>query len=98
MKKPSVPPTSGGIKWSFFLRRPFILLKNIFLNKIMNMGHIKEPPGIDFVVDPTPLTIEERKKISEVIAYYKATGKKMALPKPFTKARVALAKGKKAMV
>lgn len=45
------------------------------------MGYIKEPLGIDFVVDPTPLTTEDRKKISEIIAYYKATGKKM----PFTK-------------
>lgn len=40
------------------------------------MGHIKEPLGIDFVVDSTPLTNEERKRISEVIAYYKATEKK----------------------
>ena len=46
------------------------------------MGYIKEPPGIDFVVDPRPLTTEERKKISETIAYYKATGRKMKLPKP----------------
>ena len=46
------------------------------------MGHIKEPVGIDFTVDPTPLTAEDRKKISEVIAYYKATGQKMPLTKP----------------
>jgi hypothetical protein len=45
------------------------------------MGYIKEPIGIDFVVDPTPLTTEDRKKISEIIAYYKATGRK----KPLTK-------------
>jgi hypothetical protein len=43
------------------------------------MGYIKEPAGIDFVVDPTPLTAADRKKISEIIAYYKATGKKMPL-------------------
>lgn len=46
------------------------------------MGYIKEPAGIDFVVDPTPLTTEERKKISKIIAYYKATGRKMPLQKP----------------
>ncbi len=40
------------------------------------MGHIKEPEGVDFIVDPTPLTNEDRKRISEIIAYYKATGKK----------------------
>ena len=40
------------------------------------MGHIKEPAGIDFVVDPTPLSKEEKKRISDVIAYYKATGRK----------------------
>lgn len=51
------------------------------------MGYIKEPAGIDFVVDPTPLTPEERKKISEIIAYYKATGRKMPLPKSATQNR-----------
>ena len=45
------------------------------------MGHIKEPDGIDFVVDPTPLTTTDRKMISEIIAYYKATGRKMSLKK-----------------
>ena len=40
------------------------------------MGHIKEPKGIDFVVDPIPLTAEDKKRISEIIAYYKATGRK----------------------
>lgn len=43
------------------------------------MGHIKEPAGIDFIVDPTPLTAEDRKQISEIIAYYKATGRKKSL-------------------
>jgi hypothetical protein len=41
------------------------------------MGYIKEPLGVDFVVDPKPLTKEERKRISDIIAYYKATGRKM---------------------
>jgi hypothetical protein len=45
------------------------------------MGHIKEPAGIDFVVDPTPLTLVDRKKISEIIAFYKQTGRKMPLQK-----------------
>lgn len=45
------------------------------------MGHIKEPAGIDFVVDPTPLSTADRKMISEIIAYYKATGRKMSLRK-----------------
>ena len=51
------------------------------------MGYIKEPRGIDFVVDPTPLTTEDRKKISEIIAYYKATGRKVPLQKSTKKAR-----------
>lgn len=42
------------------------------------MGHIKEPKGVDFVVDPTPLTAGDRKKISEAIAHYKATGRKLS--------------------
>lgn len=40
------------------------------------MGYIKEPYGIDFTVDAKPLTDTDRKMISEVIAYYKATGRK----------------------
>lgn len=45
------------------------------------MGHIKEPKGIDFVVDPTPLTDLDKKKISEIIAYYKTTGRKKTFHK-----------------
>ena len=52
------------------------------------MGYIKEPLGIDFAVDPTPLTVEERKKIRDIIAYYKSTGRKMQLPKFATGPRV----------
>jgi hypothetical protein len=52
------------------------------------MGYIKEPAGVDFVVDPTPLTTEDRKKISEIIAYYKATGRKMPLTKSASQSHV----------
>lgn len=51
------------------------------------MGHIKEPVGVDFIVDPTPLTAEDRKQISEIIAYYKATGRKAPLTKSSTRKR-----------
>lgn len=61
------------------------------------MGYIKEPAGIDFVVDPTPLTAADRKKISEIIAYYKATGKKIPLKKSATKTRLASISRKKAL-
>ena len=44
------------------------------------MGHIKEPDGIDFVVDSKPLTHAEREQISQIIAPYKATGRKTKLP------------------
>ncbi len=53
------------------------------------MGYIKEPAGINFVVDQTPLTIADRQKISEIIAYYKATGKKMPLQKSTEKILVS---------
>lgn len=46
------------------------------------MGHIKEPDGIDFVVDSKPLSDTERKQISEIIEHYKATGRKMKLQSP----------------
>ena len=45
------------------------------------MGYIKEPEGVNFIVDPTPLTAKDRKKISDIIAYYKSTGRKMRLTK-----------------
>ena len=61
------------------------------------MGYIKEPAGIDFVVDPTPLTTADRKKISDIIAYYKATGKKMPLQKSMTKKRLTSTSRKKAL-
>ena len=61
------------------------------------MGYIKEPGGVDFVVDPTPLTTADRKKISEIIAYYKATGKKMPLQKSTTKTRLTSTNKKKAL-
>ncbi len=56
------------------------------------MGHIKEPAGINFVVDPSPLTTEDRKKISEIIAHYKATGRKLLLPKLKNRLRVIRAR------
>ena len=40
------------------------------------MGFIKEPIGVDFVVESKPLTEGERKQISEIIDYYKKTGRK----------------------
>lgn len=63
------------------------------------MGYIKEPEGVDFVVDPTPLTKIERERISEIIAFYKLTGRKIpsirqSKKKPGTKihAKVAIKK------
>ncbi len=67
------------------------------------MGYIKEPAGVDFVVDPTPLTTADRKRISEIIAYYKATGRKMPSDrnrkkKATTKTRLTSTSKKKALV
>lgn len=62
------------------------------------MGYIKEPSGVDFVVDPTPLTTADRKRISEIITYYKATGKKMPLQKSTAKIRLTNNSKKKALV
>ena len=56
------------------------------------MGYIKEPAGIDFVVDPTPLTSEDRKKISEIIAFYKRTGRKPSTEKGTPRHRVSARK------
>jgi len=43
------------------------------------MGMIREPKGVDFFVDPTPLTEEEKVRISEIISLYKKTGQKPGL-------------------
>ena len=51
------------------------------------MGHIKEPVGVDFIVDPTPLTNEDRKRISEIIVHYKASGEKPSVQKSKTNPR-----------
>lgn len=32
------------------------------------MGHIKEPKGVDFIIESKPLTDEERKAISDFIS------------------------------
>jgi len=40
------------------------------------MGTIKEPEGIDFFVESKPLTEKGKSEISEIIAYYKLTGRK----------------------
>ena len=39
------------------------------------MGHIKEPKGVDFIIQSEPLTDEERVAISEYIRNYKAKQK-----------------------
>lgn len=61
------------------------------------MGYIKEPTGVNFVVDSKPLTTADKKKISEVIAYYKATGKKMPLQKSITNSRLTTIRRKKVL-
>lgn len=47
------------------------------------MGLIREPEGVDFVVDPRPLKDWEKQQISDIIAHYKKTGeiKKISTPK-----------------
>ncbi len=39
------------------------------------MGYIREPEGVDFVVDSRPLKGWEKKMLSEIIEHYKKTGK-----------------------
>jgi hypothetical protein len=45
------------------------------------MGYIKEPKGVDFVVEPIPLTAKDQQMISDAIALYKATGKITRAPR-----------------
>ena len=46
------------------------------------MGYIREPKGVDFVVEPHVLTDEDQKIMSKIIADYKATGKITRAPRP----------------
>jgi hypothetical protein len=39
------------------------------------MGHIKEPKGVDFVIQSEALTDKDRKEISKFIAEYKSKRK-----------------------
>lgn len=39
------------------------------------MPHIKEPYGVDFVVENNPVTEQDKVFISDIITYYKATGR-----------------------
>ncbi len=43
------------------------------------MGHIKEPEGVDFVINSRPLTKEEETAISEYIRAYKAKNSRKSL-------------------
>lgn len=38
------------------------------------MGYIKEPEGVDFIIESEPLTDEDREQISQFIQEYKRTG------------------------
>ncbi|MFY8186345.1 MAG: hypothetical protein ACOVLC_00150 [Flavobacterium sp.] len=38
------------------------------------MGIVKEPEGVDFVVDSRSLTNSEKSEISDVVAHYKKSG------------------------
>ncbi len=80
---------------SFYNCLLFILPFFVLLNVAKNTKYYL---GIDFVVDPTPITTEDRKKISEVIAYYKATGKKMPIKKAVPQKNIERKSRKKVLV
>jgi hypothetical protein len=44
------------------------------------MGIIREPEGIDFIVDSRPLNAIEEKQISDIISHYKKTGEITKIP------------------
>lgn len=58
------------------------------------MGYIKEPKGVDFIVEPHILTEDDQKIMSRIIADYKATGKVTKAPRA-KKRRVVSKKVKK---
>jgi hypothetical protein len=58
------------------------------------MGYIKEPKGVDFVVEPHVVTEEDRRIMTQIIANYIATGKITRAPRPKTDRPVKKAKDK----
>ena len=60
-----------------------IPISNVDLQQIKKgqyMGLIREPEGVNFVVDPIPLKYQKKKQISDIIAHYKKTGKVKKIP------------------
>ena len=57
------------------------------------MGYIKEPKGVDFIIQSEPLSEEERKKISDYIIQYKENNNNKAIPKKRLKNKKAIVKG-----
>ena len=55
------------------------------------MGYIKEPKGVDFIIESKALTDKERKEISKFIQEYKA---KNAVKKSVRKSRTSSSKSK----
>lgn len=55
------------------------------------MGYIKEPEGVDFIIQSKPLTNKERKEISKFIEEYKA---KNAVKKLVRKSKTSSTKPK----
>ncbi|NTS40300.1 hypothetical protein HRG84_05225 [Flavisolibacter sp. BT320] len=49
------------------------------------MGHIKEPKGVDFIIESKPLTDYDRAAISEYIRDYKAKEKVKKISNKSTK-------------
>lgn len=54
------------------------------------MAHIKEPKGVDFIIQSPPLTEQERKEISEFIKNRKAEIKTELLKKSSQKEKSKL--------
>ena len=49
------------------------------------MGFIREPKGIDFIIQSEPLTEKEKKEISQFITDYKSKKNKIDSKKPNVK-------------
>ena len=54
------------------------------------MGHIKEPKGVDFIIQSRPLTKEEELAISEYILNYKLKNTLSNKPSQTSKKKKAL--------
>ena len=67
------------------MRKPNIYKLDFEVDNLNTMGFIREPEGVDFVIQSKPLTEKQEKELSEFIAKRKLEIKKTSKKGTYTK-------------